>query len=163
MKEKEHLEIRQRSEIFDGPASGVWTFRELLEKVRGSRNWDPHNEMKPIKLKPGMKQRKESYGWRVGYFHIANIELINMWSWEGIVTGQLGGQSLNWGQEITNTSTVIIQNWKQIVWRVLVLDSYYHPWIMWRISLKFDGVLRRSGANCGWKHASLKRGSRYKE
>lgn len=133
MKKRRIWKLGKRSEIFDGLASGVWIFSEPLEKVRGSQKRGPHYEMKPTKLKPGMKQKKESYGWRVGYFHIAKVELINLWSREGIVAGQLGGHSLNWGQEITSTSTVIIQNWKQIVWRVLVLDNYYHPWIMWRI------------------------------
>lgn len=49
MKEEEDLEIREEvTEISDGLASGV----SPLE------NHGPHNVMKPIKLKPGMKQRK---------------------------------------------------------------------------------------------------------
>lgn len=95
MKKRRIWKLGKRSEIFDGLASGVRIFREPLEKVRGSQKRVPHNETKPTKLKHGMKQKKESYGWRVGYFYIAKVELINMWSWEGIVAGQLGGQSLN--------------------------------------------------------------------
>lgn len=64
MKKEEDLEIREEiTEIFDGLASGS----SSVEKVRGSQNQGPDNMMKPIKLKPGMKQRKESCGWRVGY------------------------------------------------------------------------------------------------
>lgn len=55
MKEEEDLEIREEvTEISDGLASGV----SPLEKGSGSQNHGPHNVMKPIKLKPGMKQRK---------------------------------------------------------------------------------------------------------
>lgn len=64
MKKEEDLEIREEvTEIFDGLASGV----SPLEKVRGLHNHGPDNMMKPIKLKLGMKQRKDSCGWRVGY------------------------------------------------------------------------------------------------
>lgn len=54
--------------------------RCLTFKERGSRSQGPDNVMKPITLKPQIKQRERKL-WvesRVSEFHIAKVEPVNM-------------------------------------------------------------------------------------